>query len=515
MDNGLLTALGGIGIFLFGMKILTETLRAAAGDGLRRTIARATTTPLRGTLTGALATAVVQSSTAVTVMTVGFAGAGLIGAGQALGLIYGANIGTTATGWIVNLLGFKLKLGTIALPAMFGAALLVVLGKGRWASAGKGLAGLCLLFLGLDLMQGASTLVQGWLGPDRLPGDTLAGRAVLVAAGVVLVTVLQSSSAGMALLLVLLGAGGISFGQAAALAIGMNIGTTLTALLAAAGGSRAMRQTALGNLLFNTGTAALAFPLLDLVSPLLHDTALGRDDQTALVLFHTGFNVMGALVFLPLTPRFARLLDRLVPDRPTAHLPALDPALLADPETALAAAATVADDLSAHIAAAVGAALAPTPDLRGLAALRSQAPGVLAELQGWLAQIDLPHDRPALRARMTALLHLTDHLGRLADRLTRTGALAVLPGDRQLTRTARAVGAAFRRPGLPAPRFDRLADLIDRRSLRHRRATLLREHLGQVSVPDLFRRTDAMRWLAHVARHGERIAHYRAELAGS
>lgn len=513
MDSGILTALGGIGLFLFGMHILTETLRAAAGDGLRRAIGRATTTPLRGTLTGALATAIVQSSSAVTVMTVGFAGAGLLSTAQALGLIYGANIGTTATGWIVNLLGFKLQLGTIAMPVMAGAALLAVLGQGRVATAGRGLSGLCLLFIGLDLMQGAGALVQGWLGPDSLPGDTLSGRVQLVLAGAVIVAMLQSSSAGLALLLVVLGAGGVSFGQAAALAIGMNIGTTVTGLLAAAGGSRAMRQTAYGNLFFNLGTAAMAFPLLGLVAPLLHSTALGRDDQTALVLFHTGFNVAGALVFLPLTPRFARLLDRLVPDRPVPHLPALDPALLADAETALAAAATVAGDLADRMFAATGAALAPAPDLRALSALRSQAPEVLAELQSWLARIPLTADRPALRQRMTALLHLTDHLDRLANRLARAAPLASIPADPTLTRTARAVGAAFRRPGLPAPRFDRLADLIDRRSLRHRRATLLREHLGQVSVPDLFQRTDAMRWLAHVARHGERIAFYRAGLA--
>lgn len=512
MDTGLLSALGGIGIFLFGMNILTESLRAAAGDGLRRAIARATTTPLRGTLTGAASTAVVQSSSAVTVMTVGFVGAGIMTVPQALGLIYGANIGTTATGWVVNLLGFKMQLGTPALPAMFVAALLAVLGKGRWARAGKALAGLSLLFLGLDMMQGAATLAQGWLTPETLPGDSIWGRAQLVLTGAVVVAVLQSSSAGMALLLVVLGAGVISFAQAAALAIGMNIGTTLTAILAALGGSRAMRQTALANLIFNACTAALAFPLLGVVSPLLHGTALGRDDLTALVLFHTGFNLLGAVVFLPMTTPFARLLDRLVPDRPALHLPRLDPALLADAETALAAATQVADDLATQLCAVTGAALAPEPDLRDLATVRAQARDVLAELQDWLAHIDLPADRPALRARMTTLLHLTDHLGRLADRLSQATPLAALPADAALTRAARAIGAAFRRPGLPAPRFDRLADLIDRRSLRHRRATLLREHIGQVSVAEMFRRTDAMRWLAHVARHGERIAFYRAEL---
>jgi phosphate:Na+ symporter len=227
------------------------------------------------------------------------------------------------------------------------------------------------------------------------------------------------------------------------------------------------------------------------------------------VLFHTGFNALGALVFLPLTARFAAALDRLVPDRPAADHPGLDPALLADPETALAAAQQVADALADRLFAATGAALATPPDLRGLAAVQAQVPEALAALTGWLARINLPEDRPTLRARMTGLLHLTDHLDRLTDRLSRATVLASLPEDAALRRTAAALGAAYRRPGLGAARFDRLADLIDRRSLRHRRATLLREHLGQVSVTGLFQRTDAMRWLAHVARHGERIAHYR------
>jgi hypothetical protein len=189
--------------------------------------------------------------------------------------------------------------------------------------------------------------------------------------------------------------------------------------------------------------------------------------------------------------------------------------LLADPETALAAARQVADALADQLFAATGAALANPPDLRGLAAVQAQVPEGLAALTDWLARIELPGDRPALRARLTGLLHLTDHLDRLADRLSRTSVLASLPADPTLRRTAAAVGAAYRRPGLNAARFDRLADLIDRRSLRHRRATLLREHLGQVSVAGLFQRTDAMRWLAHVARHGERIAHYRQDSTGA
>ncbi|HCS24283.1 MAG TPA: Na/Pi cotransporter family protein, partial [Rhodospirillaceae bacterium] len=156
MDPGLLSVLGGIGLFLIGMKIMTEALRDAAGPGLRHVLTRFTTTPLRGALTGLGATAVIQSSTATTVMTVGFVGAGVMTFPQALGVLYGANIGTTVTGWIVAFLGLKLKIGVLAQPVLFAAALIMVLGRGRAVRVARGVAGMAMLFLGLDLMAGAA-----------------------------------------------------------------------------------------------------------------------------------------------------------------------------------------------------------------------------------------------------------------------------------------------------------------------------------------------------------------------
>ncbi|TGD63685.1 Na/Pi cotransporter family protein [Tabrizicola sp. WMC-M-20] len=515
MTGGLLGFLGGIGLFLFGMETLTSALRSLAGEGLRRWLLRMTSTPFRGVLTGAGITAVVQSSTAVTVMTIGFVGAGLIGFSQSLGVIYGANIGTTMTGWIIMLVGVKLKLGVLALPVLFAASLMGVLGEGQVARVGRMLAGLSLLFIGLDLMQAAAAGVNAHITPDWLPQDTWTGRLMMAAIGLVLVAIMQSSSAGIALTLILLGADTLSFGQAAAMVAGMNVGTTLTGFLASLGGGSEMQRAALANLLFNLVSAMLALPLIAVLVPLLHTLNTGPDDQTALVLFHTGLNLFGAAVFLPLTKPFAALVIRLVPDRPATLAMALDPQLLADSGTALDAAARTATAITEAIGQALQAALAPqhARDLRPLAALPDQVEPARKALETWLSRLHVPPDRPELLSRMAALMHLTDHITRLAARSQEHTRIAHLADNPRLARPARTIAAALARPR-KAGQAARLFAHIRGLALRHRRGALLREHAGMISPAEVFRETDALRWLDRVAEHAERIEHYGAQAAG-
>lgn len=510
MTGGILGFLGGIGLFLFGMETMTAALRDLAGERLRRWLLRITRTPLRGVLTGAAITGLVQSSSAVTVMAIGFVGAGLLSFSQSLGILYGANIGTTATGWIVAMVGVKMKLGTLALPVLFLAALTGIFGEGRLARWGRMLAGLSLLFIGLDLMQASMAGMEGLITPDRLPDDGWGGRLALVALGLGLTAIMQSSSAGVALTLVLLGSGAISFAQAAAMVIGMNIGSTLTGVLASLGGGVEMRRTALANLMFNTGTALIAFPLLDMISPLLHATLIGHDDQTALVLFHTAFNLTGTLIFLPLTKPFAALTQRLVPDRPVTLAAALDPALLSDTGTALDAAARTAGAMAEAVGVALGAALAPPDrrDLRPLAALPGQLDPARQALERWISQLRIPADRPEAMARMAALMHLIDHLARLSARAREYERIAHLADSPRLARPARAVAAALRKRPRPG-QAQRLVERVQGFARQHRRGAMLREHAGIIDLPGVFRETDALRWLDRVADHAERIAHYR------
>lgn len=506
----LVTGLGGVGLFLLGMEIMTDALREMAGRDLRQALARLTASPLRAVTTGALATAVIQSSTAVSLITIGAVGAGLLGFVQALGVHYGANIGTTVTGWIVMLLGLKLKLGTLALPLVFAAALMVLFGGPATARIGRALAGFCLLFIGLDMMQAATAGLDRLLGPDTLPAKGWGGRLVLAGAGAVFVALIQSSSAAMALVLVLLGAEVFDFAQAAALVIGFNVGTTTTGLLAALGGGRTMRMTALGNLLFNLGTAALAFPLLDLAAPLLHGTGLGADDQTALVLFHTGFNLMGAAVFVPLTGPLAALVGRLVPERPVPLAEGLDQRLLADAGAALDAGQAVADRLRRALFTALADALGPRGDLRGLASVREQGAAAVSALEAFLSQVRIALDRAEETARHAALLHQIDHITRLLERAAQTSRIATLREDKRLRRDVVALASSLARDRA-APQMARLAGLITRRGRRYRRGVLLSEHVGMTRFDAVFDRTDAQRWLVRVADHAARIARHAEE----
>ncbi|MBR9842834.1 MAG: Na/Pi cotransporter family protein [Rhodobacteraceae bacterium] len=514
MSEEIFYAIGGIGMFLVGMEILTSALRDAAGSRLRTLLARFTTTPLRGVLTGALGTAIIQSSSATTVLTVGFVGAGLLSMGQALGIIYGANIGTTATGWLVSLVGFKLNLDNVAFALLLPGSLLSLLGRGTWARLGRGVSGLCLLIIGLDLMQTGLADLGDTITPRLLQGEGISGFLLLVAVGLILTVVMQSSSAAMALALVMLQGGMLGLIQAIALVIGMNIGTTFTAILASVGGSRPMRQTAIANLIFNCATALMALPLLALSAPALEALAERQDAMTALLVFHTGFNIIGTAVFLPLTQRFSQIVARLVPEEDRHPIILLDQSLLEDPDAALVGAQGASEKIAQKLFGALGEAMQPQPDYRGIAALVSVA-DALSELEEFLSHIRPDRANEEEERTFSALLHQTDHMARLLQRAERTAHVKELLDDPILRRPTLAVGAVFRRLareqdfGEEAARLDRLHALVRHRKDQHRRGLLLGEHAGIYSLKDVFAHTDAMRWLDRSLHHAERVAYYQ------
>ena len=519
MSDQVFLVLGGIGLFLFGMKVMTDGLREAAGGRLRRLLAQFTNTPLQGVVTGAAATAIVQSSSAVTVMVVGFVGAGLLSFPHALGVLYGANIGTTFTGWMITLLGFKMNLGTIALPGVFVSSLLALVGQGTWARVARIVAGLCLLFIGLDMMQAGAASFGEALQPASLPSGGLWGRLQLLLTGLLMTVVMQSSSAALAIALVFLGTGAVSFEQAAAMVIGMNLGTTVTAMMATIGGSAAMRETAVANLLFNVVTALIAFPLLSATGGLFLRVADAAGEQTALALFHTAFNFLGTIIFLPITPAFARAVQRLIPTDELGLTAGLDAALLKDEGAAMDAVHSSISRSTCVAFDALGRALAPASDTRALSALATQLPPALEEIGDYIALIRVPEGKAVESDRLGAMLHQMDHLTRLTKRLDNKAMIPVVLSDEELCRPSIYFGIVLRRasedgrPAAAAARLDRLSGLVAGRAKRHRRATLLREHIGLITVNELFDRTDAMRWLERVVGHSERIAHYD-QLAG-
>lgn len=348
IDTGMLTVsatlLGGLGLFLLAVGMITDGLKLAAGDTLRDVLARSTSTPLRGVASGILVTALVQSSSAVTVATIGFVNAGLLTLPQSLGVVYGANIGTTMTGWLVASVGFGVKLETFALP-LVGLGMLgrLVRPASRIGAAGEALAGFGLFFIGIDVLQGAFAGLAGAVDVAAFAPQGGLGLALYLLLGFFMTVVTQSSSAAIALTLTAATGGALALDAAAAMVIGANVGTTSTAALATIGATANARRVAAAHVAFNAVTGAVALALL---APMLwavgwtgRELGLEAVPAVHLALFHTAFNVLGVAIMLPLAGRLsAALARRFVTREETLARPQfLDRTVLVAPSLALEA----------------------------------------------------------------------------------------------------------------------------------------------------------------------------------
>ncbi len=387
-----LVLIGGIGLLLLGMRLMTDGLRLAAGRALEGILANWTRTPLRGIGTGALITAVVQSSSAVTVATLGFVNARLLSLERAITVTYGSNLGTTMTGWLVVLTGFKFDIQALALPLVgIGMALQLTGALHRRGQFGLALTGFGLFFLGIDALQsglaGAPEIRFGEHGP------VIVRTLAYVGMGVLLTVISQSSSAAIAILISAAMTENLTLELAAAAVIGANLGTTSTALLGTIGATANARRVALGHVAFNAVTAVVALMLLPVLLALAQWLRswleLGEGAGALLALFHTLFNLIGVLVMLPLTPRLVRLLRRCYQTREeTLQAPKyLDHTVLATPSLAADALLSELEDIERLARQVAGAALSQPSAERG------------PELQ-------------ALRLRLDAVLDFTDQLAR-------------------------------------------------------------------------------------------------------
>jgi len=338
-----LTAAGGLALFLLAMAMMTDGLRVFGGQGLKVLLRDWTSSPLRGVLSGALVTALVQSSSAVTVATIGFVNAGVLSLRQALGVVFGANVGTTMTAWLVALTGIGFKVEGFALPILaIGVALKLAAPGKRLQGLGGALAGFGLFFLGLSILKEAFAGVTAAFGPDMLNGqDGITAIALYLGVGFLATVLTQSSSAAIAIVLTAAAESVVGFEAAAAAIIGANIGTTSTALLAVLHATPNARRVAAGHLVFNLVTGAVALLLLPafvvLVGMLGRWLGTGGDPAPMLALFHTIFNLMGVALLLPAAGFMARHLERLfhTAEEDISRPRHLDSTLLATPVLAI------------------------------------------------------------------------------------------------------------------------------------------------------------------------------------
>lgn len=550
--------LGGLGVFLLGMLLLTDGLKALAGSAMRRVLRRWVRGRLSGLGWGALATALVQSSSATTLATIGLVSAGLLTFTQSLGVIMGANLGTTSTGWIVSQLGFKVSLGTIAPVIVFVGVLARLVARGRWAwfaHVGSAVAGFGLLFLGIDLLQdGMAGLAERLAGeggtidamPAFLRGGTIAGQLVLVGLGAVMTLAMMSSSAAMAATLAAVASGAVDVPTAAALIVGQNIGTSPKAIAASIGAGAAAKRTALAHLLFNVVAGALALLLL---GPLLWlcqwlgDAVGAGDGPTVLAAFHTLVNALGVAVLLPLAGPYARLVERLLPDRGPPATRYLSPAVAQVGPVALEAARrglvlVLADAMDVALSQLDRAGQAPGARVRHLAGraegghgrLRSDGPRAVATVRAFVHDLGKAEQGGAEIARQIALLHAADHLDDALAGLERLDPGLLGEGASTAAKVlARALTRALAPQDQPEdqpvdqldnypqdqPDMARAAEalrpaaeeLAEAHRLGRRRALALTAR-GRLSPDEAVTRIDALAALDDLARNLARAAHY-------
>jgi phosphate:Na+ symporter len=361
--------------------------------------------------------------------TIGLVSAGLLTSQQGLGLVFGANVGTTGTGWLVALIGVRVSLTAAALPMIFVGALIKLLTSGRVSGADAALAGFGLVLFGLTtLQQGMGGLAER-LHPADLPAVLsgpgvgwwrgMLGALVLVVIGLVMTAVMQSSTAAIAVTLSAHFAGAVGLDQACALIIGQNIGTATSSALAAIGASTTAKRLAIAYVLFKLIAAAVALALFPVVTPLLIRASSTIDGVTLLAGYHTAYNVVGVAILLPLIDRFTRLVERILPERGSPLTRCLDLSALETPIVAVEAVRrTIARALEAmcgSVEAALAAASSGEPVRPENAISMPEAADALRQAQVFLSDVTGPPNSDDEQQRLTSTLHALDHASRLAE----------------------------------------------------------------------------------------------------
>lgn len=337
----LFTLVGALGMFLYGMNIMSSGLQKAAGSKLRNFLSSMTSNPLKRVLTGLGITAVIQSSSATTVMVVGFVNAGLLSLAQAVGVIMGANIGTTVTAWLISLLGFKMDISILAVPLMALGFILSIAKKEKYRNYSEFIIGFALLFLGLSLMKESvpdlrqTPEVLSFI--SRWTNYGFGSVIIFLLLGTILTLILQSSSATMALTLIMMSMGWIPFSMAAAMVLGENIGTTITANIAASVGNTNAKRAALAHTIFNVFGVIWALilfkPFLSLVGNIIemlgypnpvtltYTTEIDSTSSTAALygvsMLHTLFNTINTCILIWFTPTIVKLVSAIIKQKKT------------------------------------------------------------------------------------------------------------------------------------------------------------------------------------------------------
>ncbi|MCI8693775.1 MAG: Na/Pi cotransporter family protein [Lachnospiraceae bacterium] len=534
-----LTLIGGLSLFLFGMNVMGQALERRAGGQLRTLLERLTTNKLAGLLTGMAVTAVIQSSSATTVMVVGFVNSGLMTLKQAINIIMGANVGTTVTAWILSLAGIDsgnlfiqlLKPSSFTpVLALIGISFYMFCKSAKRKDTGMILLGFTTLMFGMETMSGAVAGLRDVPAFQQM--FVMFRNPVLgVLAGAVLTAVIQSSSASVGILQALAVTGQVSYGAAVPIIMGQNIGTCVTAMLSSVGANKNAKRAALVHLSFNTIGTAVWLTAFCLFRAFLHPALLDEPaSRLGIAVAHSVFNVLCTLLILPLSGFLERLVTALVPDAKQPEVfEELDERLFATPSIALERCHAVASDMAQTAVAALKEALSSlrgdTPELSASIREKEDRTDHYEDILGtYLVTLSARQIGAADSREAAKLLKLIGDFERIADhavnilesaeelkkkeiRFTESAAGELATISRAVSHILDLSLAAFLRNDLSAAaRVEPLEQVIDRLKEELRTRHILRMQKGNCTIDAGFTWLDLLTDLERTADHCSNIA---------
>jgi phosphate:Na+ symporter len=524
--------LGGLGLFLLGMMLMTDGLKLAGGKALQHILGTWTRTRTRALASGMGVTALVQSSSAVTVATIGFANAGLLTLGQAVWVIFGSNVGTTMTGWLVALLGFDIRIEAFSLPAIGIGALVYLFARStRVKHLGLALAGFGVLFLGIDVLKNAFMGLSATVDLGALARPGLGGLFIMLGLGALLTVLMQSSSASIAMALTAAMSGAVPMEAAAAAVIGANLGTTVKALLVVIGATANAKRVAAAHVIFNGLTALVALMVLPwflgFITWLWGSTGEAPAPAMLLALFHTGFNLLGVALMVPLAPAMIRRLQRhfTSAEEDAARPRFLDASSAGVPDLGLRALVLEVDrlgDMSHRMAREALAERAPDSD--SLAAQQSVMERLVAAIGDFAAQVSRGHLPEKIADGVTVAMRVARYhrdVATLAHDIAALRMLRVrhaLPGIAEQRRqwqelAIRALDLARLEPG--DPMRDSAADavaLVEAEYARLKQALLREGTSGAIPIPEMERQLRIISMARRLVTQADKARRYGDQL---
>lgn len=505
--------IGSVGLVLLGMAVMSEGLQALAGNRVKTLLSRFTGNPLTGVLTGTGITALINSSSATILATIGFVNAGLLTLAQAIGIIFGANIGTTSTAWIVALVGFKFHISAFTLPLIAVGALMKLFLSGKKKHIGMALAGFGLLFLGADMLQSYMHGAGDFINLDGYSFAYWHDRFILAGMGFLMTFLLQSSTVAIVTTLAALNSGTVTMEQAALIVVGLNTGKVYYGLLGYIGASVNGKRSALVHIFFNLATGIILFAFVDFFVPpviLLCGYFGNVSPSIVICTLHTAFNLIGVVLWLPIYRPIAGFMSRLIPQEGAILTRFLDYRVASVPHVAVETARLTIIEVSKVVMTAIHELVAGKKSYGEIIAPLKAVDSALIETRDYLSLVVSSPDANQVHRQHLDVIHAMEHLTRLVEACREFENVRTTAHSEFLRQLTLSQLGQFdeimewlhgERKSAPLQNIEKISTMFAGIRRQKRTDMISDIAVGGITPDEGFKHLEAMRWIDRIAYH--------------